>query len=156
MSLPTAWVEKIFHKLTVAYGTEFLNRWKGIPITDVKSDWADCLSGYQQNPKAIAFALENLPDSKPPTAQEFRELCRRTPASVAPKLPEPKADPARVAAELAKLAPVRQAAHAGGVDHKAWARRILARHEAGQKINPTSLRLANEALRTHLAPKAEA
>lgn len=153
MSLPIAWIDKIFHKLTVAYGNDFLNRWKGIPLNDVKSDWADCLSGYQQSPQAIAFALENLPDSKPPTAQEFRALCRRTPVSSAPQLPEPKADPALVAAELTKLAPVRKAA-SGGVDHKAWASRILVRHEGGEKINPCTLRFANEALRTHLTMEA--
>lgn len=145
MSLPIPWIEKIFSKLTVAYGNEFLNRWKGIDINDVKTDWSDCLTGYQQSPQAIAFALENLPDSKAPTAQEFRALCRRAPASSAPQLPEPKADPARVAAELAKLAPVRQA-HAR-VDHKAWAKTILANNEAGHKLNPTTLLFAKQAMR---------
>jgi hypothetical protein len=145
MSLPTAWIDKIFHKLSVAYGNEFMNRWKGIDINDVKSDWSDCLTGYQQNPHAIAFALENLPDSKAPTAQEFRAICRRVPASSAPQLPEPKADPARVAAELAKLAPVRQAV--GRVDHKAWARVILENHSAGFKHNPTTLLFAKQALK---------
>lgn len=146
MSLPIAWIDKIFHKLTVAYGNEFLNRWKGIDINDVKSDWSDCLSGYQQSPGAIAFALENLPDSKAPTAQEFRALCRRAPASSAPQLPEPKADPARVAAELAKLAPVRQA---GGsqVDHKAWAKTIIASNDAGHKLNLTTLLFAKQAMK---------
>lgn len=146
MSLPIAWIEKIFSKLTVAYGNEFLNRWKGIDINDVKSDWSDCLSGYQQNPGAIAFALGNLPDSKAPTAQEFRALCRRTPETSVPRLPEPKADPARVAAELAKLAPVRKAA-AGRVDHKAWAKTILRNHEAGHRLNPTSLLFAKQAMK---------
>jgi hypothetical protein len=145
MSLPTAWIDKIFHKLSVAYGNEFMNRWKGIDINDVKSDWSDCLTGYQQNPQAIAFALENLPDSKAPTAQEFRAICRRVPASSSPQLPEPKADPARVAAELAKLAPVRQANTR--IDHKAWAKTILANNEAGYKLNPTTLLFAKQALK---------
>lgn len=146
MSLPIAWIDKIFHKLTVAYGNEFLNRWKGIPINDVKSDWSDCLSGYQQNPQAIAYALENLPDSKAPTAQEFRALCRRIPASSVLALPEPKADPARVAAELEKLAPLRQAVAqpAGRLD---WARAILARLEGGEKVSPGVVTMARDPLR---------
>jgi hypothetical protein len=64
-----------------------------------------------------------------------------------PRLPEPKADPERVAAELAKLAPIVATVRAAApVDHKAWAKRIVARHNEGDRINPTSLRFANEAL----------
>jgi hypothetical protein len=129
MSLPIAWIDKIFHKLSVAYGNEFMNRWKGIDINDVKSDWSDCLTGYQQNPQAIAFALENLPDSKAPTAQEFRAICRRVPASSAPQLPEPKAE------------------SVGRVDHKSWAKTILANDNAGFKLNPTTLLFAKQALK---------
>lgn len=32
------------------------------------------------------------------------------------------------------------------IDHKGWARRLVARHEAGEKLNPTLLRFAHEAL----------
>ena len=103
MSLPTAWVEKIFDRLTVRYGRDFLGRWEGIPIADVKADWADCLSGLFLHPSSISWALDNLPDSKPPTVQEFRAICRRAPPPELPRLPEPKADPDRVAREMAKL-----------------------------------------------------
>lgn len=33
------------------------------------------------------------------------------------------------------------------LDPKAWARRIIARHEAGENIRPISLRFAREALK---------
>lgn len=29
MSLPAAWIDKIFTKLTLAYGRDFLGRWEG-------------------------------------------------------------------------------------------------------------------------------
>ena len=53
------------------------------------------------------------------------------------------------AAELAKLAPVRQQAHIR-VDHKAWAKTILANNDAGHRINPTSLLFAKQAMREAL------
>ncbi|MGH6625161.1 MAG: hypothetical protein ACRECD_01215 [Burkholderiaceae bacterium] len=135
MSLPINWVERIFQKLTVAYGRDFLARWEGVPMADVKTDWAETLGGYMEHPEAIAWALANLPDSKPPTAQEFRAICRRAPAPELPRLSEPKADPARVAAELAKLAPVRAAAAGPAPGRHDWAHRIIARHNQGERIN---------------------
>lgn len=146
MSLPIAWIDRIFERMTLRYGRDFLGRWEGIPIADVKTDWADVLSGFFTHPSAIAWALESLPDSKPPTVQEFRALCRAAPAPEIPRLPEPKADPGRVSAELAKLAPVRAAAAAGGydADPKSWARRILDRHNAGGRINALPLKMARE------------
>ena len=68
MSLPTVWIDKIFEKLSLRYGREFLGRWEGMPIADVKTDWGDVLSGMVEHPKAIGWALDNLPDSRPPTA----------------------------------------------------------------------------------------
>jgi hypothetical protein len=48
-----------------------------------------------------------------------------------------------------KLEPVRAAARSGAVkpsDQKAWAKRILARHQAGDRVTPISLRFAHQAL----------
>ncbi len=103
MSLPQNWVDRIFEKLTLVYGREFLNRWEGLPIAEVKADWAHELDGFDKWPEAIAHALKNLPPDRPPTVLQFRALCRAAPPKVLPQLPQPKADPARVKAELAKL-----------------------------------------------------
>lgn len=142
MSLPTPWVEKIFLKLTLTFGRDFLDRWKGIDIDDVKADWAHELRGLQQNPQAIAFGLEHCLGGRPPTVQEFKAVCIRRPDS-ALALPEPPADPERVVAELAKL---QQARALALVDHKAWARRLQTRHEAGAPINMNQVRCYTEAL----------
>lgn len=90
MSLPQPWVEKIFQKLSLVYGRDFLGRWDGIPLEEVKADWAHELSGYQQSPSAISYALQNLPP-KPPTVLEFLAICRRAPASNTPALEAPSA-----------------------------------------------------------------
>ena len=138
MSLPTKWVEKIFTKLTLAYGRDFLNRWEGIPIAQVKTDWAYCLTGFTEHPEAIMFALLNLPDSRPPTAQEFRALCRQAPRKATTQLPAPMVDPDYVDAEILKMAaaamkpPVNER---GQVDHNRWAKKLNERHQRGESLS---------------------
>ena len=157
MSLPLPWVDRIFEKLTLVYGQAFLARWRDVDLLAVKSDWAHELAGFapkegeggaaSAGAQAIAYALANLDPATPPSVLQFRALARRAPAPTVSRLPEPKADPERVAAELAKLAPIVATVRAAApVDHKAWAKRIVARHNEGDRINPTSLRFANEAL----------
>ena len=144
MSLPAAWIDKVFTKLSLAYGRDFLARWEGIDINDVKSDWGHELAGFARHPEAIAYALANLP-TKAPSVIEFRSICRLAPAPEAPRLEAPKADPARVAAELAKLGAI-VAAPKPAVQRLDWARAIVARAEGGAKVSPTCVRMAREAL----------
>ncbi len=145
MSLPEPWVDRIFEKLTLAWGRTFLGRWEGLDLAAVKADWGVELAGFSQRPSAIGWALQHLPPDKPLTALQFRDLCRSAPQPEVMRLPQPKADPARVAEELARLAPLRQAA-APATDHRAWARRILEHHRDGARIAPTPLRMARQAL----------
>ena len=84
MSLPDSWVDRIFDKLTLVYGHQFLSRWDGIEIADVKADWAHELRGFAQNPGAIAYGLEHLPQGKAPTVLEFRAICN------GPHAPQPE------------------------------------------------------------------
>lgn len=150
MSLSIKAVDRLFTRLNATYGADFLGRYKGTPETDLKAVWAHELAGFDNQLYALGWALENLPE-RAPNVIEFRNLARKAPAQDVPLLPEPKADPARVAAELAKLSPVRQAASAAAsgvvaVDHKAWAKSLIARHDAGERLNMTTLRFAREAL----------
>lgn len=142
MSLPTAWIDKIFEKLTLVYGQSFLRRWADIDLNAVKSDWGHELSGFENHPKAIAWALQNLPVERPPSVLEFRAIARKAPSDDVPRLDAPKADPGRIAAELAKLAPIRTAIV--NTTGREWAHRILARHAAGDKINALPLKMARE------------
>lgn len=72
MSLPFVFIDQIFSKLTLIYGRDFASRWEGMNISDVKADWAHELDGLDRSPQRIAYALKNLPTSKPPTVLEFR------------------------------------------------------------------------------------
>lgn len=151
MSLPMPWVEKIFLKLTLNFGRDFLGRWEGIPVEDVKADWAHELRYLQQNPKAIAYGLQHCLLGKAPTVQEFKAACSRRPDDT-PALAGPPADPERVAAELAKLEQSRRIA---AIDHKSWAKRLQARHEAGENLNRNQVRCYRNALNLQVAERAQ-
>lgn len=143
MSMPLDWVDRIFDKLTLTYGQSFLNRWRDIDLNSVKSDWMHELSGFERAPHAIAWALTNLPES-PPTVIQFKAIARLAPSPQVQALPEPKADPARLAAELAKLAPLREKiALTPRKDCKEWARVLLANPE---RSTQTAVAMAKNAL----------
>ena len=140
-TLPLAWVEKVFRKLTVVYGRDFMARWEGQEINDVIEDWAEELAGFVNWPEAIAWALKSLPDSKPPTVLEFRALCFKAPKPERLALPEPAADPVFAKQVLEKV--TRKPA---GVNvYTDWIRRGLAGLEAGVRKSPTVERMIREA-----------
>lgn len=142
-ALPMPWVDRIFTKLTLIYGRDFMARWEGLEVADVKADWAHELAGFQRFPDGIKHAIEHLPPGKPPTVREFRELARKAPPPEFKALPAPQADPAVVEQTMAAaVRAVGQPVH----DPKEWARRILREHDAGVKVRPIRLRFAREAL----------
>lgn len=145
MSLPVKAVDRIFARLGATYGAAWERGMGATPLSDVKTAWAHELAGFASQLQHIAWALENLPE-RCPNVIEFRNLCRQSPRDAVPQLPEPTADPARVAAELAKLAELRKPAADGGVGHKDWAHRLVARAQAGERINRAPLSLARQAL----------
>ena len=138
-------VERVFSRLAATYCADWVRSIAGVPISDVKTAWAHELSGFlatREAMRAVAWALENLPE-KVPNAITFRNLCRQAPAAPIALLDGPRADPARVAAELAKLAPARAAQEP--IKPKDWARRIIARHAGGEKLSPGVLAMARAA-----------
>lgn len=151
MSLPTKAVDRLFERLAATYGAAWTRQWADVPLSDVKTAWAHELAGYASETglKAVAWALENLPE-RSPNVIEFRAICRRAPAPELPRLPEPKAEPERLKRELSRLVDIRAKVASSGVDHKTWAKSLIARDAAGEKVRPISLRFAREALRLHL------
>lgn len=151
MSLPLQAVDRLFERLMLTYGSAFQRTFDGQDLSAVKSLWAYELAFYagdKESMRPIAWALENLPET-PPNVIVFRNLCRRAPAPVMAMLPEPKADPERIAAELSKLGEIKKnvlSSPAGVGDGREWARRIIGRFDAGEKLNACTLRFAREAL----------
>jgi len=140
MSLPLRWVEKIFQKLSLVYGRDFLGRWEGIPIEDVKADWSHELSGFEAHPEAIKHALLSINPAKPPTVLEFRNLAANAPKMAAIELPPLPVDKVFRQSLVAQISPP--------VQHgmKDWAYRLQARHAAGERLNPNQVRCYRAAL----------
>ncbi|MDH0363451.1 hypothetical protein [Comamonas aquatica] len=144
--LPLPWVEKIFEKLGVTYGRDFLARWDGFDadaMAAVKYDWCMELGGFFDKPDAIAYGLAHLP-AKSPNVLEFRDICRRAPQPELKKLPRPVQDPQAVAdvvgvvkSKLTKLP---------AVDPKGWALKLKARHERGEKLGSHQVHAYRQAL----------
>lgn len=143
--LPLPWVEKVFRKLTMTYGRDFAARWEGLDENDVIADWAEELAGFINHPDALSYALKNLPAGKPPTVIEFRDIARKAPPPVLAALTNnPTIDPVAVKqlADQAKAIVSKPLLH----DAKQWARDILARHAAGDKLPPINVQFARKAL----------
>ena len=51
MTMPLAWIDRIFDKLTLTYGQQFLGRWRDVDMNSVKSDWLHELSGFEKSPE---------------------------------------------------------------------------------------------------------
>lgn len=100
--MPMRWVDKIFDKLAMVYGHQFLGRWSGLDLEKVKADWAHELDGFERLPDSISHALKHLPTDNPPTVLQFRDLCRKAPAPAYRALPAPEVNQAVAQAALAK------------------------------------------------------
>lgn len=98
-------LDRVFMKLTLAYGHDFLRRWEGLDMELVKQDWIHTLGGFLRSREALTYAVEHLPPGQPPTALQFRALCNARPTTSQPLLPAPefKAEPERVQAIMAKI-----------------------------------------------------
>lgn len=104
MPLPASWVDSLFAKLSVRYGTAFQAMYRDLDPEAVKADWAEVLDGVSG--QSIGYGLRYLPSDRPPNAQQFRDLCRKAPtADPLPALAAPtdRPDQARVQAVLRRL-----------------------------------------------------
>lgn len=132
--LPLMWIDRIFDKLTLAYGVEFLNKWKGVPIADVKTEWAERLSGFAKDSASIVYALDHLPTDRPVNVLQFLALCRSAPAPEGLPRIEHKVNPEiakkAIQAMQSSIAPQAKV----GTNH-AWAYAI----QAKDRLNPKSV-----------------
>jgi hypothetical protein len=136
-------VDYIFTQCAAVYGSAWDRSLGQAPITDIKTAWLNAVDPFRASKKRIVWALQNLPE-RCPNAVEFRNLCRQAPMPEELALPGPKADPARVAAELAKLGLRPKVNQPHGM--KQWAHRLKERHDAGDKLNPNQIRCYQAAL----------
>jgi hypothetical protein len=102
MTFPSPWIDALFAKLSIRYGSAFLAQWPDADPALLKADWAEVLAGFANHPASIRYAIENLPE-RPVNAIQFRNLARLAPLPQVKALAAPVVDQAkrRAAIELA-------------------------------------------------------
>ena len=145
MTLPIAAVERLFDRLSMTYGTEFKNKWTGMPLNEIKTHWAYELSQFADNLNAIGWALQNLPD-RCPNLIEFKSLCKQAPRPTTIALDAPKVPIEVVDTEISKIIASLVKTPESTGDHKRWARRLKERHEKGEKLSPYQINCYKVAL----------
>lgn len=147
--LPDEWIDTIFMALRATYGVAFDRQYECPPGEDpakfyvnLKAWWKRDLAPAIAAPHTIRYALDHMP-AKVLNLPEFRALCWQ-----APPLPrqgqiahDVKADPQRVAAEVAKMRKVQESSP------KAWAYRLKQREEEGDKLTQAQRDMWRSALR---------
>lgn len=143
MPLPSAWVDRIHARLLVRYGAAWIRKWEGVPMEAVKADWGEVLGNASR--EAISHALDCLPPDLPPTATQFRDLCRGVP-SKAPAITHdrPAPNPERLAQLREKLTSIGTPANEREMAERVFARLRIARDtgtdpETGRKVSAAQL-----------------
>jgi len=62
MSLPTRVIDRLFDRLALTYGSQWLSMWQGSDLNDIKSLWGAELAPFADRLEAIGWALENPPE----------------------------------------------------------------------------------------------
>jgi hypothetical protein len=148
MSLPDKVLERLFKRLSATYGAEFINKWDNVSMSDVKTAWAHELASFSGNLTVIGWALENLPE-RCLNAIEFKKLCRQAPKPDTKMLDVDKAPTHIVDAQIAEMVRVvteQTNPHDNKRDYKAWAKKLQARHDAGDKLEIFQIRSYKVAL----------
>lgn len=147
MPLKLETIDAIFARMLARYGSTWVSKWAGVPMDAVKADWAELLDGLPR--ESIIYALGYLPLEFPPTSAQFLTICRRAPERAVPALPAPPRDPAKTA-ELAKAS--KKALELGRDNGgKAWAHRLKAKDDEGQKMPATHRAMYKAALATEIS-----
>jgi len=153
MSLPSAWVDKIFTRLSLNYGDEFLRRYGSMSLVDVKTNWAHELGGFEAMPEAIAYALQYLPADRAPTVLQFRDLCRQAPRANELLLAPPKTkivSPEVIAATRKAFKPVRN------TGNRDWAYALKRQEESGDRLTKAQRDMWRAAIAVDQPASAEA
>lgn len=125
--LSQKYVDRIFARLLVRYGIQWIRMWDGIDEAAVKSDWAQVLDNIPEF--RLRHALDNLPSDRPPNAAQFRALCiGAREVAAPPRLSAPALNPQRVVELVARI-------DRGPKDPLAGARAMRNRELAGERLS---------------------
>lgn len=145
-----ALVDLVFGRMLARYGDEWVRKWTGVEVEDLKTDWARTIGHYSRD--AIAYGLRFLPE-RAPNAHQFAAVCMRAPPPPSPRLTAPKADPIRVAEAVTAA---RGALSQIDSDPLSGARQLRAREQRGERLTMAQREFWRMALAREIATEQAA
>ena len=143
--LPSNVMDRLFTRMSMVYGTEWSNRWRGIPEEEVKESWAKELSSVSV--EELTWAVKNLPVHAPNLIQ-FKDLCRQAPKKTElPVVEWNGQSDEKTAKEAIQKASIVINQSEKKDDGREWARKILARRDAGELFSMAVITMAEEGLK---------
>lgn len=106
-ALDPALIDRIFTRMLVRYGAQWLRMFDGVDEKLLRADWAFQLAMFSAS--TVDYVLDHLPPDRPPNAAQFRVLANNRPPPTfrRPRLAGPPPDPAAMARVMAEAARVR-------------------------------------------------
>lgn len=136
-------IGRLFDRMGALYGAAWDRSIGMTPIADIKTVWGEYLAGFDVDD--VAYALDKLSE-KCPNVFAFRDLCRAAPKKQALQLERPQVDPLKISEEIGKQVKVKEAMQQYRYNPKEWAPKIIYRHENGEKVSPTVLKMAKDTI----------
>lgn len=150
-SLTDRWVGRVFDEMQATYGNRFADMWSGTNPAAIRATWGRKLAGFTDRPACLEAALAALDDKPwPPSLPEFISLCRDAARRLGTQplaLPAPEINPGQSARRIEHVAATMKMPDT--YDWRGWAKRLRARHAAGERLLPVQICLAAAALEEH-------
>lgn len=81
-------IERLHKRMHLIFGSLYVQKWAGVDPEEMKQLWAEELACYAGDFEPVLYALNACLDLQyPPTAGEFKAICRRAPRKTLPALP---------------------------------------------------------------------
>jgi hypothetical protein len=150
-AVPSAWVVRLFSRFQAIYGNRTSTMWAEADPDEVRQAWGEELARYTGEDVRDALEVMRLHHQEyPPTLFQFASMCRdaaKRRAQTATKLEPPPMSKASAERAMAQIHATEAKLSQLNADCRDWARKILAREAAGERLPLVALDGAREALR---------
>jgi hypothetical protein len=72
--LPNTWIDALFSRFEGLYGNQFVQKWDGLDVNNIKKVWAETLDGITGEQIKLALIECGKSCKFPPSAPEFYML----------------------------------------------------------------------------------
>lgn len=70
----------IFGRMNAIYGNDFARKWDGIDPMLIRNEWKQTLGRFLTYKPCMDYALEHIPEDRPPSSLLFNKICQGGPS----------------------------------------------------------------------------